>query len=763
MTSSNSFQASLSRSQGRSSWSVIFRHPTRTDKAGNVGLRVRRGLGVSDEAEAQQLVDQLNEILSDRSMWNPSERASAEQRYDHRIVAAFYDHMTPELHDQWEIRNNELPLPGKEEGYTRALLVGTTGAGKTTLVRQLIGTDPKSERFPSTSTAKTTTSNIEIILTTDATYRAVVTFSSRQYATRHVEESITASARAWLESKNEEELENHFLEHSEQRFRLSYLLGATDIMKYASADKPEPSVSNFDLLFAEEESPPPATSSLSDEERHSLLVRLREYLTSIRMLADTANANLAKEFTDNSDSLTREDKEVLNELLEEQLEREPSFRDLVDDIVEDIEERFLLLQEGEIVRGKDNWPLFWRFNSDNRETFITAVNRFSSNYAPHFGRLLTPVVEGIRVSGRFIPGWYLHDELRLVLMDGEGLGHTPESSSSVSTAITRRYKNADAIIVVDNAAQPMQAAPASVLRSIVSNGYTSKLIVTFTHFDAVTGDNFPSERAKAQHVLRSYENVANWIGKAFKERNEMMLREVGRERMFFLSRLHTKEAGNERVNTEQLRRLILVIQQLAQPSPLPTTPIPTYEDADLVLQVQAAVTRFHDRWDAILGLKVGSEAKEHWARIKALSRRLGEMGQDEYRYLRPVADLKTQLQEAVYLFLQNDVRWDSDIDDATREALIEQIARELDSLLYDYVSATLFESKVVKWFEAYKNHSGQGSTMRRARDIETIYDQAAPPHYGYPSERSRKFLSDIRELVQKALEESSGQPLASAG
>ncbi len=549
-------------------------------------------------------MDQLNEILNDNTMWNLSERASAELRYDPRIVSAFYDHMTPEVEDLWEIRNNELPLPGKEEGYARALLVGTTGAGKTTLVRQLIGTDPTTERFPSTSTAKTTTSNIEIILTTSPTYRAVVTFSGRQYATRHVEESITAAARAWIESKNEEEVENQFLEHSEQRFRLSYLLGATDIMKYASADDTEPSLSELDLLFPSEESAPPANSALSDAERRSLLARLQGYLARIRAVADTANTNLAKELTDNSDSLSREDKEVLRELLEEQLEREPSFRDLVDDIIEDIEERFQLLPEGKIVLGKDGWPLFWKFSSDNREAFIAAVNRFSSNYAPNFGRLLTPVVEGIRVSGQFMPEWHLADELRLVLMDGEGLGHTPESSSSVSTAITRRYKNADAIIVVDNAAQPMQAAPASVIRSIVASGYTSKLVVAFTHFDAVTGDNFPNERAKAQHVLRSYENVASWIGKALKERNEMMLREVIRGRMFFLARLHNKDAGSNKANIEQLRKLISVIQQMAQPTPLHTTATATYEDADLVLQVRKAVARFHDQ---VLGWHPGAQ------------------------------------------------------------------------------------------------------------------------------------------------------------
>ncbi len=48
--------------------------------------------------------------------------------------------------------------------YARAQFIGTTGAGKTTVVRQVIGTDPASERFPSISAAKTTICDIEVIL-----------------------------------------------------------------------------------------------------------------------------------------------------------------------------------------------------------------------------------------------------------------------------------------------------------------------------------------------------------------------------------------------------------------------------------------------------------------------------------------------------------------------------------------------------------------------------------------------------------------------
>ena len=56
------FRASLSKSQGRGSWCVIFNHPLRSTKNGKPGLRVRRGLGTSDQEEAQGLVDQLNQM-----------------------------------------------------------------------------------------------------------------------------------------------------------------------------------------------------------------------------------------------------------------------------------------------------------------------------------------------------------------------------------------------------------------------------------------------------------------------------------------------------------------------------------------------------------------------------------------------------------------------------------------------------------------------------------------------------------------------------
>lgn len=58
-----------------------------------------------------------------------------------------------------------------------------------------------------------------------------------------------------------------------------------------------------------------------------------------------------------------------------------------------------------------------------------------------------------------------------------------------------------AVLLVDNAAQPMQAAPVAALKGIAVSGNASKLHVIFTHFDQVKGDNLPGFSDREQHVV----------------------------------------------------------------------------------------------------------------------------------------------------------------------------------------------------------------------------------------------------------------------
>src|SRR5713101_2382093 len=100
------YTASFSQSQGREGWSVIFRHPVRADRAtGRPGLRVRRGLGTKDRAEAELLVGEMNEILQDPSLWVASARQSAAYRFHQRVVEIFYHDLAPEALDSFAIRD----------------------------------------------------------------------------------------------------------------------------------------------------------------------------------------------------------------------------------------------------------------------------------------------------------------------------------------------------------------------------------------------------------------------------------------------------------------------------------------------------------------------------------------------------------------------------------------------------------------------------------------------------------------------------------
>ena len=120
------------------------------------GRRVRRRLGTKEEKIAGRLVAELNELLADRLFWQPSSRATALTRFSPLVVDIFYHDMAPDTLDPFVIREIAMPLArSAESDYRQVLLLGATGGGKSTLVRQLIGTDPRSERFPSTSTART--------------------------------------------------------------------------------------------------------------------------------------------------------------------------------------------------------------------------------------------------------------------------------------------------------------------------------------------------------------------------------------------------------------------------------------------------------------------------------------------------------------------------------------------------------------------------------------------------------------------------------
>lgn len=744
------YTASLSRSQSRAGWSVIFRHPARYDDAtGRPGVRVRRGLGTRDDEEAQRLKEELNCLLSEPRYWEVSAKPEAEKRFTPIVVDIFYDKLVSEANDLDSARDEFIPLPSsKDSDYRRVLFIGTTGAGKTTLVRQLIGTKPETERFPSTSTAKTTVHDIELVLD-DGPYRAIVTFASGDEVREHLNECVSNAVLAAYRGATDAEVMRKLLSHVNQRFRFNYILGNGPIAVPTMFDEEEDEVEGA----AEEPLSPEEYGDVDIERTNQILISVLERL---KVLASSHGIRLKEEL----EATTETDERVIDEIFEEELDSflraDDLFHEVADALMDEIESRFELLNIGVVRRTRQGWPLSWQWETDDRQAFIKAISRFSSNYAPLFGRLLAPLVNGVRVAGPFAPTWNQEQQPKLVLLDGEGLGHTPGSFSAISTSLNRKIDQSDAVVLVDSATQPMQAAPVAAMREIVSSGNASKLLICFTHFDEVRGDNLPSSSARARHVLASAEIVLAALGEDLGPFAERALRQRIEKACFFLAdidkTLDLSHKSSHKNSVAELRRLLEAIDKSAErPKAAETKPV--YDRMNLVLAVKVAAEKFQEAWRSRLGIefKYGIP-KEHWTRIKALSRRLATPGwTDEYDTLKPVADLRKDLQDRIYVFLQSPVTWEGqEPTDEQKQSSYDRLAENMSRRMQELASRRIRAERIKEWQDAY-NRKGRGSTYVRATIISgEVYEQAAPIPDVVPSPERNQFLREIAKEVEDA-------------
>jgi hypothetical protein len=750
------YTASKARSN-RPGWSIGFRHPLRNDSKGRPGLKMRRGLGTAVESEADAMVAEMNEILANQSWWSASKRAEAELRFSKPVVQAFFDEIQAGKDDPEALRERHIHLPNAQaDGFARVLFVGTTGAGKTSLLRQIIGSDPDRDRFPSTAPAKTTIADIEVIQI-DGDFEAAVTFFTEFQALASIEECVIDAALSVREKAPRDRVADRFLNHRDQKFRMSYILGGWG--------KEEVDESEEELSFEEndEQVVQETDATLSTEERSENRKVVEGFLDKISDLVESVANDLNSEVGIDQE-MSSADREAAQELVEEQFEsrltQDERFHELVQDILERVRARFELVTSGELVYKRSGWPELWLFKSDEREEFLRQIRWFSSNYWPQFGRLLTPLVEGIRVKGPLFPDFA--GSPKLALIDGQGLGHSPESSASITTHITRRFAEVDVILLVDNAQQPMQAAPLAVLRAVTSSGHNERLAIAFTHFDQIKGQNLPTFPEKRAHVMASVLNalaslrdvlgvsVVNTIERSI-DRRCFMLGGVDKQ----LDKLPGRAANYMR---GQLKDLIGFFEAAIVP-PAPPEALPEYDPTGIGFAVQEAVSNFQGPWLARLGLGTYEGfSKEHWTRVKALNRRIAGELDDEYDTLRPVADLVTQLRESLSRFLNNPIGWTRQpADEEEEQAAIATIRQMLNVELHEIAVRRIVESHLPKWRSAYDEIYGKGSTSLRARAIRGIYDAAAPLPDAVMTAISKEFLGEIRRIVVQAIKDNGGK------
>ena len=729
-----------------SSWVLEFRHPVIMDSSGKSGKKIRKGLGTKDELKAEELIRQMNVLLGDKTYWEPSAKQVAEQNFDSDIVAIFYEGFRYLVTDYDAIRERILPLKTKQEGYSRALLLGATGAGKTTLLRQLMGTDPLAERFPATSTARTTIFDTEIVLS-DGLFKGVISFLTESETRQLIKDTIHKSVIEFFSRKDDSHVLRVFLEDKDQRFKLGYVLGK---LKTTQVDDNDEDDEDSDLTLELE------SEGVSNDEQKNLEEKILYFLSQIKKIAAKVIETTNDEYNV-KDALSEDDKKLYEEIIMSNIDDYDGedIYNLVEDVVNEIKERFKLLPQDELTTEKFGWPIYWYKQSNDRTDFLDSIRFFSSNSSTLFGKLLTPLVSGMRVEGPFKPH-FLKNVPKLVIFDGEGLGHISDTNSNLPYKTIKKFDSSDAIVLVDNSQNPMLATSYAVIKSVAITGHSKKLSICFTHFDAVKGDNLPHRIDKINHVFGSVDHL---LGKLKSEMDYNVNK-------FFVDHLHNssyylssmdEKLGEEKKYKSTISELTKLVNGLELAIiQTKSTCTPVYDISTLMFKIRKAAIDFHGRWNGYL---YGSATipKEHFTRIKALSLRLGYRGDTEYKELMPISDFGSYFNGQISNFLSSPINWHpSNPNDEEKQSCINEIKQNVSKKIFDYAINSIKLGKLNEWQSAY-NLKGRGSADLRSNEIKIIFDQVVPIPTDEITVYTKLFLKDIMNLIIDTIKESEGK------
>lgn len=744
------YTARAYRNPGRRSFVVTFRHPLKTEN-GRPGRKVCKGLGTDDETKAREMEKQVNALLGRPELHSLAGREEAARTFDPAVVEIFYGHFDPVVTSHRAVRERLMELPTLEKGgYVRTLFLGITGAGKTTLLRRLIGSDAEHDRFPSTSVNRTTTCEIEVI-TGAKDFSAAITFLSRHQTEQEVIESLSAAVIKAIQGGTDQAVATELLEQSDMRFRLKYILGGWDDEKADEDDM-------FSFEASENHSPRnqrptgrPKFIGMTLERIRAIGVAARKDLESSRGELSALTGSALDDAIDEAQSIATETDDFL---------------DLVNDVMDEIAERFASVTGGKPVKSSTGWWDAWTLTmpSQQRDDFINAVRGFCGTSKDQWGRLLTPLVTGIRVRGPFRPEWVPEgEEYRHVFIDTEGLLHA-RMTADVPDELTLLFNEVDNVLLVESAKNALTSPVAGkVFEAMGSAGYTSKFALLFTHMDTVSGDNLTTAASKREHVFGGVRNVLdNQVARIVsRDAARRLATHLETNNTFYFAYLDPNRyprkdkegvAHFESRLGDQLWRLTehLFNRQAVRLQPA----WPKYSFERFGIAVREASLLFQDEWDARLGYKrVADIESAAWQSIKAMTRRLADNWPGGYK-IWPITTLTAKTRNVLNRFLEAPLEWEPSgkkLSDDEKAAIIDRLKQEVDKLLKELSETRLWKDPHKKWQDAYRP-TGAGSTRVRRHLVHDIFGLQVPVPEVSSDRWTDEWIADIKNIVEKAIE-----------
>lgn len=421
-------------------------------------------------------------------------------------------------------------------------LLGDTGAGKTTIVRRILGTEEL--KFPSVQQKRTTVAVTEYVLSRDLPYRATYLFKSEGQIGDLVGEILeitieNAYAHHRKNTLSVDAVAEDLEETPDERFRLRYILTADQLEELAKEI--------IQFMPALDATVKTLSSDLqSNEEELGVVVDL-----AVEQHKETVTASKAK-------------------------------------ILGYIQSKVSEVCDGHKLFSDTD---FFQHSSDDQASFVSKAKLLLSSAK----NSISPVVDYARLQGNLLAEW-LPSNAELVLIDGEGIGHDTREASRLSARHLDYFHFADSIGLVEECKKPFASGGKSALEGIVRNGYSEKFYLIFTKLDEVeVGDSDGSNRPdQIRAVKRGLVNVKNAL------REDGADLDIGDERLYYLASMNASAIDKDSVS--EVNRLLASLKaKFDEVKPQFVEPFYDYEM--LSSYISKSSGRFTTKWNAMLHAK----------------------------------------------------------------------------------------------------------------------------------------------------------------
>jgi hypothetical protein len=571
--------------------------------------------------------------------------------------------------------NKLIAMPGN---LPVTYLLGDTGAGKTCVVRQLLGTTD--QRFPSARRLRTTVAPTEFIITNEPQLKAAFVFKTEEEISRNVTEilqkGIITAVGASADSEEPANLADLLGDSSDERFRLR--------------------------CFLTEQS----RENLAERIVHDIAPQIRKWVDQWAESEFPATA--------------AEDRPTAIELAVAEQFR-PDVDKLRDEILLQISDRVKSACQSQ---APGLVPETFYFATTSRTEFIERLKGF---LCVEEGAI-SPVIERARIRGS-LRSSLIPDGAEIVVIDGEGIGHDAREARILSARHFDYFGVSDAIILVENSERAFTGGGKSVLASIAKHGYLPKFYLAFTRLDLVESEQ-PDREHQKREVDRGLRNALN----ALKDEEILLDRRNLRVRYFANM---DKPQPDEATRVEFRGLIETILKRHGEPKSRFVAPVFDYELLAGFL-VNATVS-LRKAWQAHTQSGV-------WQTHRAFAYRMS-WKQDEFRWLKPVAEFTDCLVTSLRPFVTNPLRWSDEITEAHRKDCAERLMQEISQQVLQFVRNELLEHEHGNWIDAAELR-GTGTTRTMRRMILDIIFSAAPELTG---EHAKEFKDAVKGIIERSI------------